>query len=210
MLKTSTGTLSEMDSRYFGLTPTQLNLAFFAVVGAVAVAGFVYVGGVSAVREYLGEEPTPPAAVTTTEPTAATTTPTPSPAAPKQPVVAATPAPVVEATPAPVVEAPPPTPTIGQYEAPTGSLEYCASLWGRQHPELTRLDDMIGNADGYQGKLVAIFQVDANRIYVIWNSPGGCSADGQSKPAFCISLEPYVYWIWLLDYCIVPIGWEGG
>ena len=100
--------------------------------------------------------------------------------------------------------------TIVQYEAPTGSLEYCASFWGRQHPKLTRLDDMIGNADGYEGKLVAIFQVDANRNYVIWNSPGGCSADGQSKPAFCASYEPFVYWIWLLDYCIVPISWEGG
>lgn len=44
------------DQRYFGLTPTQLNLAFFAVVGAVAAAGFVYFGGVGAVREYLGEE----------------------------------------------------------------------------------------------------------------------------------------------------------
>lgn len=59
------------DGKYFGLTPAQLNLAFFAVVGAVALAGFVYFGGVGAVKEYLGEEPTPPAAVVqaTPEPT---------------------------------------------------------------------------------------------------------------------------------------------
>ncbi len=39
------------DGKYFGLTPTQFNLAFFAVVGAVAFAGFVYVGGVAAVED---------------------------------------------------------------------------------------------------------------------------------------------------------------
>lgn len=56
------------DNRYFGLTPTQLNLVFFAVVGAVAIAGFVYAGGVGAVREYLGdEEPTTQPAVNATD-----------------------------------------------------------------------------------------------------------------------------------------------
>lgn len=60
-------------SRYFGLTPTQLNLAFVAVVGAVALAGFLYFGGVSAVQGLfdnnqpsqqaaLEETPTPAAA----------------------------------------------------------------------------------------------------------------------------------------------------
>ena len=61
------------DGKYFGLTASQLNLAFFVVVGAVALAGFVYVGGVGAVREYLGdEEPTTQPAVqatATAEPT---------------------------------------------------------------------------------------------------------------------------------------------
>ncbi len=67
------------DNRYFGLTPTQLNLVFFTVVGAVAVAGFVYAGGVGAVREYLGdEEPTTQPAVQAT----ATAEPTEEPEAP--------------------------------------------------------------------------------------------------------------------------------
>lgn len=66
------------DDKYFGLTPTQLNLAFLAVVGAVAIAGFVYVGGVGAVKEYLGGESTPPAAVTTAEPPVTEVAPSPS------------------------------------------------------------------------------------------------------------------------------------
>ena len=44
------------DEKYFGLTPTQLNLTFFAAVGAVALAAFIYFGGAGAVKEYLGEE----------------------------------------------------------------------------------------------------------------------------------------------------------
>lgn len=41
------------DGKYFGLTATQFNGAFFAVVGAFALAGFVYFDGVGAARERL-------------------------------------------------------------------------------------------------------------------------------------------------------------
>ena len=44
------------DEKYFGLTSTQLNLAFVAAVGAVALAAFAYFGGAGDVKEYLGEE----------------------------------------------------------------------------------------------------------------------------------------------------------
>lgn len=67
------------DGKYFGLTPSQLNLAFLAVVGAVAFAGFVYFGGVGAVKEYLSDEPAPgPAAAVQA---------TPEPAFPASPPV---------------------------------------------------------------------------------------------------------------------------
>ncbi len=54
------------DEKYFRLTPAQLNLAFVAALGAVALAAFVYLGGVGDVKEHLGEEQVaaPPAAVT--------------------------------------------------------------------------------------------------------------------------------------------------
>ncbi len=64
------------DEKYFGLTPAQLNLAFFVAVGAVALAAFVYFGGAGAVKEYLGEEQV--AVVETGTPTPA---PTEAPAA---------------------------------------------------------------------------------------------------------------------------------
>jgi len=50
------------DKKYLGLTATQFNLAFFTAIGAVALAAFFF-GGVDAVREYLGDEPSPPQAV---------------------------------------------------------------------------------------------------------------------------------------------------
>ena len=50
------------ENKYLGLTGSQFNLAFFTVIGAVALAAFFF-GGVDAVREYLGDEPSPPQAV---------------------------------------------------------------------------------------------------------------------------------------------------
>ncbi len=50
------------DNKYLGLTATQFNLAFLTVIGAVALAAFFF-GGVDAVREYLGDEPSSPQAV---------------------------------------------------------------------------------------------------------------------------------------------------
>lgn len=49
------------EERYFGLTPTQLNLAFFAVVGAIALGIAVYFGGLGAVQDFLGGEGSPSA-----------------------------------------------------------------------------------------------------------------------------------------------------
>jgi len=39
------------DQRYFGLTPTQFNLAFFVGIGAIALAAFFYFNGVGAVDD---------------------------------------------------------------------------------------------------------------------------------------------------------------
>ncbi len=92
------------DEKYFGLTPTQLNLTFLAAVGAVALTAFVYFGGVGAVKEQLGDEQV---AVVET----ATPTPTEAPAAvPAQeqqgkPAAESDPPP-----PPPQVEEPPPAP----------------------------------------------------------------------------------------------------
>ncbi len=47
------------ENKYLGLTGSQFNLAFFTAIGAVALAAFFF-GGVDAVREYLGDEPSPP------------------------------------------------------------------------------------------------------------------------------------------------------
>ena len=43
------------DQRYFGLTPTQFNLAFFAVIGAIALATLFYFNGVGAVDDFVNE-----------------------------------------------------------------------------------------------------------------------------------------------------------
>ena len=52
----------QRDNKYLGLTATQFNLAFITVIGAVALAAFVF-GGVDVVREYLDDEPSSPQAV---------------------------------------------------------------------------------------------------------------------------------------------------
>ncbi len=41
------------DQRYFGLTPTQFNLAFFTVISAIALAAFFYFIGVGAVDDFV-------------------------------------------------------------------------------------------------------------------------------------------------------------
>src|SRR3990172_2922611 len=51
--------------RYLGLTPTQLNLAFFSVLGAIGLAVFLYLGGLGIVGDALsggGSEPADSAA----------------------------------------------------------------------------------------------------------------------------------------------------
>ena len=54
------------EPRYLGLTATQINLTFFAAVGAIALAVVLYFGGASALKDFVGgDEPANPAAVTT-------------------------------------------------------------------------------------------------------------------------------------------------
>ena len=54
------------EPRYLGLTAAQFNAAFFAVVGAIAVAAFLFLGGVSAVKDFVSDDkPAPQAAVPT-------------------------------------------------------------------------------------------------------------------------------------------------
>lgn len=57
--------------RYLGLTPMQLNLAFFAVVGAIGLAVFAYLGGLAMVGDTLGggNEPTDSAGMAALTPT---------------------------------------------------------------------------------------------------------------------------------------------
>ena len=72
----------QRDNKYLGLTATQFNLAFITVIGAVALAAFVF-GGVDAVREYLDDEPSSPQAVAVETSTPIdTATPTESPEEP--------------------------------------------------------------------------------------------------------------------------------
>ncbi len=44
----------EPQQRYLGLSATQFNLAFFAAVGAIALAVFLYLGGAGAVQDFFG------------------------------------------------------------------------------------------------------------------------------------------------------------
>ncbi len=67
------------DERYLGLTAAQFNLAFFAAVGAIAIAVGLYFGGAGAAKDLLsgGEEPPHRAAVVrTVTPTATAPIPT--------------------------------------------------------------------------------------------------------------------------------------
>ena len=65
------------DNKYLGLTATQFNLAFLSVIGAVALAAFFF-GGVDAVREYLGDEPSSPQSVAVVETSTPIATATPT------------------------------------------------------------------------------------------------------------------------------------
>src|SRR3990172_5368141 len=59
--------------RYLGLTPTQLNLAFLSVLGAIGLAVFLYLGGLGIVGDALGGGGSEPADSAASEPL----TPTP-------------------------------------------------------------------------------------------------------------------------------------
>jgi len=53
------------EPRYLGLTGSQFNLAFFAVLGVIALAAFLFLGGASAVQDLVGgDDPAPRADVT--------------------------------------------------------------------------------------------------------------------------------------------------
>jgi hypothetical protein len=64
------------EPRYLGLTATQFNLAFFAVLGVIAVAAFLFLGGASAVKDFTGNDDSAPSAAST-RPDADTTSDTP-------------------------------------------------------------------------------------------------------------------------------------
>ena len=59
--------------RYLGLTAAQFNAAFFAVVGAIAIAAFVLLGGVSAVKDFVGDDESASQPAVTTRATPAAT-----------------------------------------------------------------------------------------------------------------------------------------
>ena len=69
----------EPQRRYLGLSATQFNLAFFAAVGAIALAVFLYLGGAAVVQDFFGGGEDEPAAVSAERtPTATTTRTAPS------------------------------------------------------------------------------------------------------------------------------------
>jgi hypothetical protein len=53
------------EPRYLGLTATAFNLAFFAVLGVIAVAAFLFLGGVSAVKDFTGNDDSAPSTAST-------------------------------------------------------------------------------------------------------------------------------------------------
>ena len=55
----------EPQQRYLGLSATQFNLAFFAVLGVIVVAAFLFLGGVSAVKDFTGDDDSAPRAANT-------------------------------------------------------------------------------------------------------------------------------------------------
>ena len=78
----------QRDDKYLGLTPTQFNLAFLAVVGSIALVVAIYFGGVGVVRDYLGDEPSSSqAAVVETSTPIATVTPKENPKKLSRPAV---------------------------------------------------------------------------------------------------------------------------
>ena len=69
----------EPQQRYLGLSATQFNLAFFAAVGAIALAVFLYLGGAGVVQDSFGGGDDEPAAVSAERtPTATATRTAPS------------------------------------------------------------------------------------------------------------------------------------
>ena len=52
------------EPRYLGLTATEFNLAFFTVLAVIAVAAFLFLGGVSAVKDFTGDDDSAPPANT--------------------------------------------------------------------------------------------------------------------------------------------------
>ena len=61
-----------VESRYLGLTGAQFNIAFFVVLGAIALAALLFLGGASAVKDFVagGDEPASQADVTQPAPDA--------------------------------------------------------------------------------------------------------------------------------------------
>ena len=57
------------EPRYLGLTGTQFNLAFFLVLGVIAVAAFLFLGGVGVVQDLTGGDDSAPRAANTTSDT---------------------------------------------------------------------------------------------------------------------------------------------
>ena len=53
------------EPRYLGLTATEFNLAFFAVLAVIAVAAFLFLGGVSAVKDFTADDDSAPPAANT-------------------------------------------------------------------------------------------------------------------------------------------------
>jgi len=77
----------QRDDKYLGLTAAQFNLAFIAVIGAVALVAAVYFVGVSAVRDDPGDKPSSPEAVAV-ETSTPIDTPTPMESPEERPSVA--------------------------------------------------------------------------------------------------------------------------
>ncbi|HLB27101.1 MAG TPA: hypothetical protein VJN32_05585 [Dehalococcoidia bacterium] len=63
------------EPRYLGLTGSQFNLAFFLVLGVIAVAAFLFLGGVSAVKDLTGDDGSAPETTTTRSDTPSDTVP---------------------------------------------------------------------------------------------------------------------------------------
>lgn len=62
-------TEAPQEPRYMGLSPAHFNLAFFAVLGVIALAAFLFLGGVSAVSDLVGGDEPSESTVSKTEDT---------------------------------------------------------------------------------------------------------------------------------------------